>query len=74
MFRSTDNGDHWIAVNNGLEFPFVISLAVNADETSLPAHLKQAAVTARPMTVRTGRSRFDETYVTAVTINGGGHI
>ncbi|MGC1322845.1 MAG: hypothetical protein WA849_11735 [Candidatus Udaeobacter sp.] len=31
VFRSTDNGDHWIAVNNGLEFPFVISLAVNAD-------------------------------------------
>ena len=31
VFRSTHNGDSWVAINNGLEFPFVISLAVNAD-------------------------------------------
>jgi hypothetical protein len=30
-FRSIDNGDSWIAVNDGLLFPSVISLAINSD-------------------------------------------
>ena len=31
VFRSTDDGASWTAVSNGLEWPFVDALAVNAD-------------------------------------------
>ena len=30
VFRSSDNGDNWIEVNNGLTAPFVLSFATNA--------------------------------------------
>ena len=49
-FRSSDNGDSWVAVNNGLEFPFVTSLAIDSDEDSFPGHSKAAAFIARLMT------------------------
>ena len=31
VFRSTDDGASWTAVNNGLDWPFIDALAVNAD-------------------------------------------
>lgn len=77
VFRSTDNGGHWNAVNNGLEFPFVISPGVNADGHIFAGTFEGDGVTVRPMTVRTGRSSDNgliNTYVTALAINDAGHI
>jgi ligand-binding sensor domain-containing protein len=55
VFRSTDNGDHWIAVNNGLEFPFVISLAVNQDGDVFAGTFEGVGVHRSTEDGRTGR-------------------
>ena len=50
-FRSSDNGDSWVAAHNGLEVPFVISLAIDSDEDPFAGHSKSAAFIARLMMV-----------------------
>ena len=31
MFRSTDNGESWTEINNGITVPFIISLVTNSN-------------------------------------------
>ena len=76
VFRSTDNGDHWVAVNNGLEFPFVISLAVDCGvETSFAGTFEGGGVyrsTDDGENWTLVDNGLTNTYVTALAINSAG--
>ena len=77
VLRSTDNGDHWIAVNNGLEFPFVISLAVNTDGDIFAGTFEGGGVycsTDDGENWTLVDNGLTNTHVTPLAINGAGHI
>jgi photosystem II stability/assembly factor-like uncharacterized protein len=77
IFRSIDNGDHRIAVTSGLEFPFVISLAVKADGDIFAGTFEGGAVycsTDDGKNWTAVDNGLTNTHVTALAINGAGHI
>ena len=76
VFRSTNNGDSWMAVNTGLTNTFVFALAINASGhlfagTSAGGVFRSTNNGDSWMAVNTG---LTSTNIRALTINASGHI
>jgi photosystem II stability/assembly factor-like uncharacterized protein len=72
-----DNGDNWTPINNGLEFPFVISLAINSSGDIFAGTLEGGGVY-RSTDDGDNWTLIDNgltnTYVPALAINASGHV
>ena len=58
VFRSSDNGDNWIQVNNGLAALFVLSFSTTRVATSLQALILAMGFSDQPMAETVGTKKI----------------